>query len=260
MFFPVMSTPGLSGFLDLVYFPPNTWENRRKGDIKLYVLWPEDGYWRCEFQKVIKYGERAIFNQTSLNEKMESGLCLVYPTHKDLKERLESLPEEALWTTIPEWRATSGLKSLNAQTSYQSEIFPLPQKGSMLTFHPFIQYGQIENRLLILNVTKTPQILKSEIEFYDTKSNQRIGTECVRSNSVTTIYLDKYNFRPEQLPAFVSKGMAGIPFGLGISHDGNMLSMEHTHPPASLVLFGSRNTIQSRVKQNWFRTLQGDAD
>ena len=44
--------------------------------------------------------------------------------------------------------------------------------------------------------------------------------------------------------------MAGIPFGFGISKKNNMLSMEHTHPPASFVIHGERFSIQKKIKEN----------
>ena len=44
-----------------------------------------------------------------------------------------------------------------------------------------------------------------------------IAEEKVKTNSLTTIYLDKYNFKPSDLPIFYCPNMAGIPFGLGIS-------------------------------------------
>jgi hypothetical protein len=260
MFFPLMKTEGLSGFLDLVYFPPNNWENRDKSKIMLFAIWPDGDHWSTEKLRDLSFGENCEFRSESFLDKLDSNLCLIYPTHVELPKALNSLPELPIWfSRIPEWRATTGFKNSSAQTSYQGEIFPLPSKASLLTFHPFIQYGNVENRLLVLNVTKNPEIVESELNLYDSQSGALFGSEIVRTNSVTTINLDKYNFKPEHLPAFVSPHMAGIPFGLGIANDGSMLSMEHTHPPASLVLFGNRNSIQGQIKKKWFNNLLGAA-
>ena len=243
-----------------MYFPPNNWENRDKSQIMLYAIWTEGHHWRTEKLGVLNYGENRAFDSDSYAEKLNSNLCLIYPTHTDLPNILPSLPDFPVWfSRIPEWRATTGFRNLNAQTSYQGEIFPLPEKASLLTFHPFIQYGDVENRLLVLNVTKSPQIVESEFHLYDSQSGVHFGSEIVKTNSVTTIALDKYRFKPEQLPAFISPKMAGIPFGLGIANDGSMLSMEHTHPPASLVLFGNRNSIQGQIKKKWFNGLLGES-
>ena len=40
------------------------------------------------------------------------------------------------------------------------------------------------------------------------------------------IPLDKYDFSPDELPVFLCRSMAGIPFGFGISKNGEMLSLE----------------------------------
>jgi hypothetical protein len=260
MFFPLMKTDGLTGFLDLTYMPANNWENRIKRPLTLYAIWSEDGHWATENLGSIRFGESRRFESTHHEEKLRNGLCLFYPSEKVLEKQLSKLPEVPFWDSrIPEWRATTGFKNAKSQTSYQGEIFPLPNKASLLTFHPFIQYGEVENRLLVLNATQTPEITESDIFLYDSKSGSKRGSRKVKTNSLTSIQLDEFNFTPNELPAFVIPSMAGIPFGLGVSKDGTMLSMEHTHPPASLVLFGNRFAVQGSIKKKWFGRLLGDA-
>jgi len=255
-----MKTEGLIGFLDLSYFPPNNWENRIKGKINLYAIWPSEDKWATQNLGTIEFGESRLILSIDHQEKLKTGLCLIYPTSGTLENQLSELPDLPVWNSrIPEWRATTGFRNATAQTSYQGEIFPLPEKASLLTFHPFIQYGEVENRLLVLNATKKPEILESDIFLYDSMSKSKRGSARVSTNSVSTIALDKFDFKPHELPAFVIPNMAGIPFGLGIAKDGSMLSMEHTHPPASLVLFGNRFGVQGAVKKKWFGKLLGDA-
>ena len=50
--------------------------------------------------------------------------------------------------------------------------------------------------------------------------------------------------------------MAGIPFGFGISKDEKMLSLEHTHPPASFAVHGNRFAVQGQIKKQWFNILK----
>ena len=50
--------------------------------------------------------------------------------------------------------------------------------------------------------------------------------------------------------------MAGIPFGFAISKDKKMLSLEHTHPPASFVVHGQRFLVQKEIKRKWFSVLK----
>ena len=78
----------------------------------------------------------------------------------------------------------------------------------------------------------------------------------VKNNSANLIELDKYNFSSNHLPVFICRSMAGIPFGLGIQKNKKMLSMEHTHPPASFVIHGDRFKVQGEIKRRWFNILK----
>ena len=49
--------------------------------------------------------------------------------------------------------------------------------------------------------------------------------------------------------------MGGIPFGFGISYNDDMLSLEHTHPPASFSVHGERFEVQKKIKSLWFNEL-----
>ena len=255
MFFPLMKVLDLDGFLELSYLPANNWENRVKTELNIYLLWPDGKSWNVQLFGIIKYGEVLRVTTADVDVKvLQSGVCLFYPTTEVLVGPLKSLPSKELWSSrIPEWRATTGFFNADAQTSYQSEIFPLPPKANLLTFHPFIQYGEVDNYLLVLNISRDPLIKESTIEFMNSVDLKKMGKAQVKTNSATCIALDRFGYLPNDLPLFISPSMAGIPFGLGVSHNKKMLSMEHTHPPASFVLFGNRIGIQSKVKKAWFQ-------
>jgi hypothetical protein len=151
---------------------------------------------------------------------MTSGLAFIYPSLIPMPNILKTLPTKKTWSTnIPEWRNTTGFFNQWAQTSYQGELIPLPRKANLLTFHPFIQYGQVNNKLLVLNLSDDPLIRSGLIYFFNSKTRKLIGTDMVYTNSVTTIDLDVMNFQPNDLPVFYSPEIAGIPFGLGVSKD-----------------------------------------
>lgn len=253
MFFPLFKTLDLEGFVELAYFPPNNWENRLKADLRLYLLWPSEGLWKTRELGQIQFGQVKRFTTEEFpQETFQTGIALVYPTVHSLPQTLETLPGEAFWSSrIPEWRCTSGLYNSSAQTSYQSEVFPFPSKASLLTFHPFIQEGNLNNYLVLLNVIKEPRVTETILEIRDASSLKIRDRVKVFSNSVSCIPLDGYKFTQSELPIFYVNSMAAIPFGLGVSQDGQMLSLEHTHPPASLVLFGQRNLIQGQIKSKW---------
>ena len=259
MFFPLFKCLDLEGFLEIVYCPANNWENRDSRTMNIYALWPDGKFWRSELKFKIDHGECVrIFSSSIKPEILETGVCLFYPTVQQLTPKLEVLPKNPYWfSNVPEWRCTSGFLTGSAQTSYQAEIYPLPSKASMLTFHPFIQFSNIDNYLLVLNVTSDPAITCHEIELFNSANLKKHGTATVKTNSASVIPLDEFGFTASDLPLFLSRKMAGIPFGLGVAKDASMLSLEHTHPPASLVLFGNRNEVQGKIKKNWVQRIGG---
>jgi hypothetical protein len=253
-----MKTPDLEGFLDLVYEAPNNWENRIRKTIYMHLIWSENTHWRTCLISVMKKGDIYRLNTKDLESNiMQNNLALAYPSLSPLPEKISTLPTEKTWfSEVPAWRNTSGFYNSHAQVSYQADVEPLPSKASLMTFHPFIQFSEIENRLVVLNATNSPEIIESKIQIYNSSEMKLIAEEKVMTNSLTTIFLDKYEFQPTDLPIFYCPKMAGIPFGLGISKDSRMLSMEHTHPPASLVLHGDRRAIQGKIKKNWVSKME----
>jgi len=253
MFFPIMKSMNLEGFASIVYEPPNNWENRFRKQVLLYLLWPSGRTWRTHLLGEMKKGESLMVSTHNLpTGAMESSLALIYPSEFKLAKELNELPSKKTWASdIPPWRNTSGFRREHSQTSYQAEVAPFPQNATLLTFHPFIQFGEIQNYLLTLNITREPEIISRSLMVINSRTKSKIDEVRVSTNSLITIPLDKYGFQPDELPIFYSPNMAAIPFGLGVSLDGNMLSLEHTHPPQSLVLFGNRFEIQSKIKKNW---------
>jgi hypothetical protein len=257
MFFPLMKTPSLNGFCDLVYESPNNWENRIHKPISLYLLWSNGNRWLSKKISEMNYGDETRLVTNDIDEKcLTTGLALIYPSLEPIEPELSTLPSRKVWySEIPAWRNTSGFYNEFTQVSYQSDIEPLPSKASLLTFHPFIQFGDVINNLLVLNVINDPKIQSGKISMFNSFDKSFIADSLISTNSLTTIPLDIYNFKPTDLPVFYSSEIAGIPFGLGIAKSGKMLSLEHTHPPASLVLHGNRRAIQGKIKKSWIEKL-----
>jgi len=252
-----MKTPNLNGFCDLVYESPNNWENRIRKPISLYLLWSNGNRWLSKKISEMNYGDEIRLVTNSIDEKcLATGLALIYPSLEPIEPELSTLPSRKVWySEIPAWRNTSGFYNEFTQVSYQSDIEPLPSKASLLTFHPFIQFGDVINNLLVLNVTNDPKIQSGKISMFNSFDKSFVADTLISTNSLTTIPLDVYSFKPTDLPVFYSPEIAGIPFGLGIAKSGKMLSLEHTHPPASLVLHGNRRAIQGKIKKSWIEKL-----
>lgn len=252
-----MRTSFLSGFLDLINDSPNSWEKPIKRKAHIHVLWPENNVWNCRYLFTMNPGEIARLQSFDFDSEMgDRNVVFLYPSKEILPVTLAKLPSNKYWfSEIPAWRNTSGFFNSHAQVSYQSDVEPLPLKASLLTFHPFIQYGPVSNFLVVLNLVEDPLVNTGPIHFFRSHDKSWIGTESIRTNSVTTIPLDNYGISATELPVFFSPTIAGIPFGLGVNEDGSMLSLEHTHPPASFVLFGNRRITQGNIKKRWIDEL-----
>jgi hypothetical protein len=252
-----MKTPDLDGFCDLVYESPNSWENRINKSVSIYLLWSDGEKWNSYKLREMQHGDYVKISTREFDKKyLKTGLALIYPSIDKLATTMDKLPSRKVWySEVPAWRNTSGFFNQYTQVSYQADIEPLPTKASLLTFHPFIQFGEVKNNLLVLNVTNDPKIQKGEISLFNSMEKNFVAKSEISTNSLTTIPLDIYNFKPTDLPVFYSPNIAGIPFGLGIAKSGRMLSLEHTHPPASLVLHGDRRTVQGKIKKSWVEKL-----
>jgi hypothetical protein len=158
---------------------------------------------------------------------------------------------------MPNWRATISLHSGMMSTSYQGELDPFPDPGSLLTFAPFIQFGnKVENFMLFVNLENSPLRRSSILEVHDSAETRCVKqSTSVRSNSISVISLDSLNFSIDTLPIISCKGMSGIPLFFSKTDDGSFLSMEHTHPPASYVIHGQRWGAQKLMKKKWFDKL-----
>lgn len=169
----------------------------------------------------------------------------------------ESLPKlDILRTSVPAWRATLGLSTEAAQTSYQGEVDPFLPQGTLLTFGPFLQYGPgVENFLILLNVENSPVYRSSALEIYNTDGGELRKEFDVRTNDANIVPLDGLGFQPGDLPMFICRGMAGIPLYFSRTLDGAYLSLEHTHPPSSLVVHGKRWEAQKMLKHRWFNKV-----
>jgi hypothetical protein len=156
-------------------------------------------------------------------------------------------------TVVPAWRATVGLSTSRASTSYQGEIDPFPASGSLLTFCSLLQFGEnVRNYLLFVNVEKSPAPRTSRVEVYESARAKLKGTFEVRNNDVTLIPLDDLGLTASDLPLVICRDMAAIPLYLSKTADGAFLSLEHTHPPMSFVIEGRRWEAQKLLKQRWF--------
>lgn len=254
-YYPILSAPNCKGWTTLCNFPPNNWEASENAKKYVNVSWADDGNWHTRnIGTIASNGFRQIDIEEVENYVPKSTLPLLSMTLSTMPELSVTLPESETLTEVPAWRAALGLSTEQTSTSYQGEIDPFPAQASLLTFCPFLQPStDISNHLIFLNIEKSPVVRTAHIDVYNPINPEIVlGTFEVRNNSATVINLDELGFKQEDFPMIMCKGMTGIPVYLSMLKDGSSMSLEHTHPPASLVIHGDRRSAQKILKTKWF--------
>ncbi len=255
-YFPILNAPGCKGWTTLCNFPPNDWEVRHVKEKSVNVTWAQDGAWRTVSLGTLVPGHmRTVHYQDVADIVGKDALPFLSLASKPVPPVSADLPQaNAERTTVPAWRATLGLKGLHCSTSYQGEIDPFPVPGSLLTFPPFMQFGNdLENYLLFLNLEVSAKTRTEKVEIFNSACpEQLLGSFEVTNNNVTVIPLDGLSFGPNDLPVVICKGMSSIPLYFSQTTDGSLMSLEHTHPPASCVIHGRRWKAQKLLKTLWF--------
>jgi hypothetical protein len=254
-YYPLLSAPGCEGWVGLSNFSPNNWEVRQRQPQFVNVTWASNDVWVTKNLGTLDPGASRRITASDIADFVPAqALALLSLTRTSPPAESSALPKlDIAQTVIPAWRAALGLATSETQTSYQGELDPFPSQGSLLTFGPFVQFGAgVKNYLLLLNAENSPLCRAAELEIYDAAELRLKGKFPVYSNRTNIVALDGLGFEPSDLPLFICRGMAAIPLYFSSAMDGAYLSLEHTHPPASLVVHGRRWEAQKILKNRWF--------
>ena len=262
-YYPILSAPYCKGRTTLYNFPPNNWEPTDKCDQFVSLTYIKDGLWCSKTIDKLKYQEYKVINYSDIFDlKSNSALALLSLSKEDLPKTSRELPVINFnQTNTPASRATLSLQSKFSETSYQGEIDPFSAKVSMLSFSPFMQFGNnVENYFLLMNLEKKPENRVVEVEIYDANTKDLKRVQSASSNQISVISLDNVGFDETSLPVIICREMASIPLYFSTYKKGELLSLEHTHPPSSLVLHGNRFVALKQVKEFWFSQLKKNVE
>ena len=257
-YYPLLNAPGCKGWVGLYNFPPNNWEVKSCGSQFINITWISNGIWKTKNIDVLPDGAYREITTADISQIIpRNALALISLTRRVPPEESVLLPQlEVRQTTVPAWRATLGVASESAKTSYQGELDPFPPQGTLLTFGPFLQYGlNVKNYIILINLEKSAIERKVELEIFDADKCSLKSKFIVSSNAVNVIPLDDLKFNPSDLPVFICRSMAAIPLYFSSAMNGAYLSLEHTHPPGSLVVHGRRWEAQKLLKNYWLTKL-----
>ena len=262
-FYPLFDIFENQGFIHLANFPPNNWEKVPEGEKNLFYYQTNGVNWEVRSHGSILRDELKLVKSSDLPDLLHNskgGVRLQEVALFDMRfDRIlgpiDLLPKNEFQSTVwPEWRSTIGFSNESSKVCYQGEVAPFSPRGSLLTFHPFVQFGMVDNYFVFLNIESSAVHRWADLEIY-LSSGKFLDKKKVRNNAANIFSLDDYGLTPDDLPIFYCKNMAGIPFGFGVSKDSNLLSLEHTHPPSNLTLHGNRFNSQRDIKMAWVDKL-----
>jgi|SaaInlLV_10m_DNA_3_1039740.scaffolds.fasta_scaffold16138_2 hypothetical protein len=260
-YFPILKAPHCTGRTTLYNFSPNNWESIYKGSQTINLSYTDGIFWHSMVLGELEYGDCQVIKHRDVKSLMpdDDTLPLLSLTQNKLDKISKELPQlVSNQTTVPEYRSTLGLVSQYTETSYQGELNPFPSKASLLTFSPFLQFTEkVENFVLLLNLEKQAENRKVKVEIFDASTKTLKCEKTALSNNITVISLDDCGFSKNDLPVVICREMAAIPLYFSCANQGEFLSLEHTHPPASLVVHGARFGAQKHLKDYWFSECKG---
>lgn len=259
-YYPILSAPYCMGETTLYNFPPNNWELFSKGNQYVNLTYIQDGLWHSKVLDEITYGDCKVINYQDVKSLISGNtLALLSLTKNKLEKTSKELPQlVSSRTNMPQYRSTLGLISQYMKTSYQGEVGPFPSQASLLTFSPFLQFGVgVENFILLVNLEIQPTNREVKIEIFNARTKELKCEKTALSNNITIISLDDCGFSKSDLPVVICRNMAAIPLYFSCINQGEILSLEHTHPPASLVIHGARFGVQNYLKKYWFSQCKG---
>lgn len=240
-------------------FSPNNYQSNRPRVGFLYLHYTDGDNWHSYFIKSLQPGSSFTvtpdtfdFDIYSLNGTFLSFYASPIATlHSSLPK-----PNHYIQHTLPAWRASVSLSHLSgSSTSYQGEIFSFPRNSSFLSFNYFTQLLPAHNYLLFINLESSPSIRKSKLSFYrPMDSSVPFYTHQIFTNTINSIQLPQ-SVNTDDLICVKTDECSGIPLFFSYCPISSRLSLEHTHPPASLAIHGNRFAFQRILKQAWFNFL-----
>ena len=161
--------------------------------------------------------------------------------------------------TLPNWRGNIKFISNSAESSYQGE-YPGEmlniKGGSNVSLGPMIQTAKdVYNKLIFVNMTRSPEFKAHELLVAEAKTKNILSRTIVYNNTANIVDLDCLSGDSDHLKVIVCKSMAGIPIYLTHSSGYSEMSIEHSHPPISSVIFGESIQFQRNMKSFWLGNL-----
>lgn len=231
----------------------------------LHVVWSEHSFWQVRPLATLSPGKSITCTFDDLPSEMPADASpFLFFNPEKLPSKLNRLIYSDLMTTNPHWRANIQLSSPNTSTSYQGE-YPgnmiENENGTLLTLSPLIQLKSgLKSKLILVNLGAKPGVEKCQVQFAQMKKQKILLQTSVKRNHCNILDLSVLNCDESDPVCLFSNELTGIPIFLTHDLEFTKMSMEHTHPPAEMLVFGNKWELQNKMKGWWLSTILKNAN
>ena len=256
----------LTGHVTVSNYPPVGGRFKATENMTVYATHPDKDAWNTRALGVLELGESRTYSAAEVFPDAVDGVKAFFLYPGDLPRKVEKLPVPTIMETRPAWRGNIQLRSSVTTASYQGE-YPggmlQIQNGTMVSLSPMVQTGYgINTSLLFVHMGLTPEIEPRSLIVGRMRDQVPIDVREIKTNSCTVIDLVEYGDRPEDPLCFFSPDTAGVPLYLSYDQGYRHMSIEHSHPPTELLVFGSvqvRREVASSLKRFWLTRMVVDS-
>lgn len=221
-----------------------------------HVTWSDGKKWQVRFLKDVPADSIERFETSDLPDDCDencSPYLFLYP--EKLPEFLDTLVISDHMETVPTWRGNIQLFSKTTSVGFQGE-FPggmtkIP-RGTLVSSSNMIQLSKKAGTKLILpNMRLDPKIEEGRLILVKARDGDVLKETTIKTNTINVIDTSGIIFDPPDMLIVMTPDMVCIPMYFSYNDDYSQLSLEHTHPPSSLLVFGDVGKFQRDIKTHW---------
>jgi len=253
-YYPLLEIQGFGAEVQLANFPSNGDYESPINPVVVYAAQTTGSHWSIYDCGELLPWETRIYSRADLNgEENPLESIFFFMSEQSLPNILSALPMPSLFqNTEPAWRGNLRVVGNGTVSSYSGDYpdsLAKLENATLLSLSPMIQKCPgITTRVLIINLCLCPTIREVEARLITLAERSTLQTYRLRTNRVNVLSVDENLVHSASATAVTCEGMTGIPVFVSYNLDRTMISMEHTHPPAEMMVFGSGSARRAIVR------------
>jgi len=264
-YFFCLEHPELTGHVTVSNYAPVGGRPAARDEMFVYATRPREGKWDVQQMETLGPGDSRTYAGHDAFDSETSGITTFFLFPDALPSRIDRLPNAQIMDTRPAWRGNIQLRSETTTASYQGEypgsMLGIPN-GTMVSLSPLVQDGNgIRTTLLFVHLGFQATIEPRTLVIGRLKDQVPIDVREVMTNSCSVIELDGLANDAENPLCFFSPDTVGVPLYLSYDEGFHHMSIEHSHPPTEMLVFGdvsARRAVSSELKKYWLERMQDD--